>query len=115
MRKMAGKVIRAKLPFGIESFLLQIICPLFQLLPIKFSETYVAFHFGHGREKAEEITTFLDWHLIIYAAFTITVNLSIGFRIGAKIVWRERKFPALARSVVHEWNDKCLGKRRAEQ
>jgi len=45
VRQMAGKVVRAKLIFGIKSFFFEVLSPLLELLPIESGKIGVPFHF----------------------------------------------------------------------
>ena len=112
---MTGEIIGAKLVLGIEAFFLEILGPLFQPLPVKTGEVRIPFHFRDRSHQEQQIAGLFDGHLVPRRALAAAVNLAVGVRIGAEVVRRERKIPALARGVIHERHEKRFGHGRSEQ
>ena len=112
---MPGEVVRAKLVFRIKTFFLQIPRPFFKRRPVARGKVCIAFHLRDGTEETKQIAALFDRHLIIHAALAIAINLAVGLRIGAEVVRCERKFPALARGIIHERHDERLRQRGTEK
>ena len=89
--------------------------PLLELRPIVAGEIGVAFDLGDRGHQDQQVAAFLDRHLVLLGALAAAIDLAVGLGIGAEIVRRERKLPAIAGRVIHERHDKRLGERRAEQ
>ena len=112
---MPGEVVGAKLILRIEPLFLQIIRPFFQRRPILFRIFRIAFDVGDGRDEDEQITAFLDGHLILLVFLPAAVNLPVGLWISPQIVRREGKFPAIALSILQNRSGHPLDQRRVEK
>ena len=115
MGEVAGEIVGAELVFGIEALVLEVSRPLLQRRPVEPGEIRVAFHLGQGAEQQQQVPAFLDRHLVVLGALATAVNLAVGVRILAEVMWGEREAPAVGGGVVHERDEERLGQRRPEE
>ena len=92
---MSGKIVGAKLVFGVESVCDQIVCPRRQHIPVFGRIVCIAFRIGNCCGEDEHIAAFLDRHVS-------TVSLTVRDRVGAYIVSGKRFFPFSAFTVIKD-------------
>ena len=109
------KIVGAELVLGIETLLLQVRGPPLELLPVQAGEVGMPLHVRDGGQENQQIPALFDRHLVLFRTLPAPIDLAVGVRILAEIVGSERECPALGRRIVHEWHEKGLGQRRAEQ
>jgi len=80
VREMASEVVRAKLVLRIESLGLEILGPLFELLPVEAGEIRVALHLRYGSQEDEQIAALFDGHLVALVALAAAIDLAVGVR-----------------------------------
>src|SRR5262245_35399669 len=106
MREVTGEVVGAKLILWVKALRLQVLGPLFELVPVKRRKISVAFHLRDGAEEQQQVPALLDRHLVLLRALATAVNLPVCFWVSAEIVRRKGKFPTLISGVVHKRHKK---------
>src|SRR6266568_8364610 len=102
MRQVTCKVVGAKLVFWVETLSEEIGSPFRNQRPVARSERAVMFGSREGCNHQDHVAGLLHWHLIVFTHFASSVELAVGERVNAEIVWGKGELPMLGLGIAHD-------------